>query len=107
MFIRTILNDIGRATPDNFFMFTMDNLNSHKNVAVVALIHVYGHGIVFRAPYWAVDGAIEYVFNTVQTLIRSRLYEIRDGNDLVATIYESIQGIDSFSNYFINVGFVN
>ena len=57
-FIQSILNEIGHATANDFYVFTMDNLNSHKNMAVVALIHVYGHGVVYRAPYWPVDGAI-------------------------------------------------
>ena len=105
-FITAILDDIGHATNDHFYVFTMDNLNSHRNVAVVALIHLFGHGVVYRAPYWAVDGAIEYIFNTLLTLVRGKLYEIRDSNDLIATIYESIQSIDSFANYFINVGFI-
>ena len=104
-FIHSILNDIGPATPENFYVFTMDNLNSHKNIAVIALIHVYGHGVVYRAPYWAVDGSIEFVFNTIQTLVRSRLYEIYSGDDLIQVIYQSIQSIDSFSAYFIHVGF--
>ena len=46
-FIHTILQDVGHATEDNFIVFTMDNLNSHKNTAVIALIHVYGHGVGF------------------------------------------------------------
>ena len=84
----------------------MDNLNAHRNIAVIALIHLFGHGVVFRAPYWPVDGPIEFIFNTIQTLIRARLYEIRTNQDLIGAIYESIQGIRSFENYFINCGFV-
>ena len=82
-FVQEILNDIGMGTADNWYVFTMDNLNSHKNAAVVALIHGHGHGVVYRAPYYAVDGAIEYFFNTLQTMLRSDLHEIRDGNSLV------------------------
>ena len=88
-FVRSILQDIGPATQNNFYVFTMDNLNSHRNVAVVALIHLYGHGVVFRAPYWAVDGAIEFIFNTLQSLVRAKLYEIKDANDLMNAVYES------------------
>ena len=105
-FIQIILNDLGHANEHNFYVFTMDNLNSHTNDAVVGLIHLYGHGVVFRAPYWPVDGAIEFIFNTLQTLVRSRMYTIVTSNDLVAALYESIQSIDSFASYFINVGFV-
>ena len=70
------------------------------------MIYLYGHGVVFRAPYWAVDGPIEYVFNTVQTLIRSSLYNIRNGNDLIHSIYTSIQSMHDFGTYFTHVGFL-
>ena len=83
----------------------MDNLNSHRNDAVIALIHVYGHGVVFCAPYWPVDGAIEFIFNLIQTLVRARLYDIWNSADLVAAIYASIQSIETFGPYFMNVGF--
>ena len=69
-FISEILNDIGPARPGNWYCFTMDNLNAHRNVGVLALIHAYGHGVWFRAPYYPVDGAIEFIFNTLQVLIR-------------------------------------
>ena len=105
-FVQEILNMIGPATEEIFYVFTMDNLNSHRNVAVIALIHLYGHGVVFRAPYWPVDGPIEFVFNTLQTLIRARLYQIRNSEDLVQAMYQAIASIDSFANYFINCGFI-
>ena len=105
-FMEDLLDDIGYAEEDNFFVFTIDNLNAHKNIAVLAMIQHCGHGVVFRAPYWPVDGPIEFVFNTIQTLVRARLYEIRTSEDLVRAIYCSIASIDSFANYFINCGFV-
>jgi hypothetical protein len=104
-FVQDILNDIGMATPNNFYVFTMDNLNSHRNVAVITLIHTYGHGVVFRAPYWAVDGSIEFVFNTIQTLLRSKLSEINNDNDLLQAIHQTIQGKVDFGPYFRKVGF--
>ena len=106
-FVQQILDDIGPANHGNFFVFTMDNLNAHKNQAVVALIHAYGHGVVYRAPYWAVDAAIEFVFNSLQAYLRAELHQIRNGNDLLAVLHESIQTMVDFSNYFRNVGFVN
>ena len=84
----------------------MDNLNAHKNPAILALIHLYGHGVVFRAPYWPVDGPIEFIFNTIQTLIRARLYQITSQEDLVQAIYQSVASIDSFASYFVNCGFI-
>ena len=88
-------------------MFTMDNLNSHKNAAVVTLIHSYGHGVAYRAPYYAMDGAIELFFNTLQTMLRARLHQITDGNSLIAAVNHSIQSVDSFEHYFTHVGFIN
>ena len=105
-FVLEILEDLGPATADNWYCFTMDNLNSHRNVGLIALIHAYGHGVAFRAPYYAVDGAIEFVFNNLQTLIRSRLYEVKDGNTLIAVINQSIQSMENFAPYFENVGFI-
>ena len=104
-FVQNILDDIGYAHEENFFVFTMDNLNAHRNEGVVALIHLYGHGVIYRAPYWPVDGAIEFIFNSIQSLMRAKSYEINSENELLAAIYESIQSIDSFSNYFEYVGF--
>jgi hypothetical protein len=104
-FVQGILNDIGRAGPNNFYVFTMDNLSSHKSAAVQTLIRTYGHGVVYRAPYWAVDGSIEYVFNSLQTLLRSQLYNIANENELIAAIYRSIQSMNDFGGYFRNVGF--
>ncbi len=89
-FMREILNDIGHARNGNFYIFTMDNLNAHRNAAVTALIHSYGHGVAYRAPYYAIDGPIEYFFNTLQTLLRARL-----SNSLRAAINHSIQSVDT------------
>ena len=46
-FVNRILHDIGPAVPGRFYVFTMDNLTSHHNPAVIAAIHNAGHGIVF------------------------------------------------------------
>ena len=104
-FLEGVLNDIGHATPQNWMLFTMDNLSAHRNEAIVALIHLYGHGIAYRAPYYAVDGAIEYFFNTLQTMLRSNLHRIQDENALLQVMYQCIQSVDTFENYFIKVGF--
>ena len=104
-FIEAICRDLGHATPGNFYVFTMDNLNSHKNPGVTAIIHHFGHGVVYRAPYYAVDGAIEYIFNTILTLLRARLHEIMTLEDLNNAILEIIAGIPYFGLYFRHVGF--
>jgi hypothetical protein len=47
---------------------TMDNLNIHKHRLILNLIRNAGYRVVFRAPYWSRDGAIEY-FNTIHTYL--------------------------------------
>jgi len=69
-FIERIIQDIGPGTDRNRYCFTMDNLNIHANHAVTNLNFNAGHRIVFRAPYYPVDGAIEYIFNVIQCALR-------------------------------------
>ena len=83
----------------------MDNLNVHKNEGVLALIHGYRHIFCFCVPYYAIDGAIKFVFDTLQVLIRSCLYNITNGAALLQVIHQSIASIDDFSTYFCHVGF--
>ena len=106
-FIQEILNDIGPATPGSWHCFTMDNLNAHKNIGVLALIYAYGHGVCFRAPYYPVDGAIEYIFNTLQILIRSRLHEIHSEESLRGVVQQTVQSMCDFAPYFEHVGFIH
>ncbi len=57
-------------SPGQSFCLTMDNQNIHKHPVVIQLIKEAGHCIVFCAPYWSCNGAIEYVFNTIHTLLQ-------------------------------------
>ena len=79
--------------------------SSHQNVHMSAIILAAGHRIVFRAPYYPVDGPIEYVFNTIQGLLRIRNDQITDGNSLVQEKNVAIGAIPTFEPYFINCGF--
>jgi hypothetical protein len=36
------------------------------------MIFAAGHRIVFRAPYYPIDGPIKFVFNTIQTYLAIR-----------------------------------
>ena len=54
------------------FTFTRNNLNVHKHPLILNMIRGAGHRLMFRARYWPVGGAVEYVFDTIQTHI-SRL----------------------------------
>lgn len=65
-FITRILNDIREGTYERRHCFTMDNLMTHKNPVVIQTILAAGHCIVYRAPYYPVDGPIKYVFNLIQ-----------------------------------------
>ena len=51
-------------------------------------------------PYWVVDSSIDFVFNSIQTLVRSRVYEIYMGEDLIHFVYQTIQSIETFAPYF-------
>ena len=61
----------------------MDNLNVHRNQLVEDIIFDAGHRVVYRAPYWSVDGAIEYVFNTIHTKLQQRYQQISNMVELV------------------------
>ena len=82
-FINIVIADIGQGTPQRRYCFLMDNLAAHHNAAVAALIHGNGHRLVFRAPYYAVDSPIEYVFNTLQGLLRNNMHNITDHASLL------------------------
>ena len=83
----------------------MDNLNAHTNPTVTAMILDAGHRILFRTPYYPVDGPIEYVFNTIQNLLCIFMREIRDMESLRLKVIQLIGSLPEFSNYFAHVGF--
>ena len=80
-FVEQIIDSIGDGTPARRRCFTMDNLAAHRNRMVVQLIIDRGHRVVFRAPYYAVDGAIEYFFNTLQHDLTIKLPMIKKSID--------------------------
>ena len=59
-----------------------------------------GHQVVYQAPYWAVDGAIEYVFNTVHTLIEVLFNQIQNIEDLILAVDHVISTLYSSCSYF-------
>lgn len=93
--------------PGSEFCFTMDNLNIHKHPAVLDLIDDAGHKIVFRAPYWSCDGAIEYVFNTIHVKLQMADNGVSTTDELIAEIDDIIFDMvdHSFYPYFHHVGF--
>ena len=73
---------------------------------VSQLIMMRGHCLVFWAPYYPVDGPIEYVFNTIQQAIALSMYVITDINDLINKVIAIVRFLIDFVNYFIHCGFV-
>jgi len=105
-FVRRIIVDIDSLGEENRrYCFIMDNLRSHHNQQMSAIIIGAGHRIVFRAPYYPVDGPIEYVFNTIQGVLKIRNHLISDVATLQNEIDHAIAFIPSFAPYFINCGF--
>lgn len=104
-FVQEILDDLPHGDEGRRFCFTMDNLSCHHSAAVITMIFAHGHRIAFRAPYYPIDGPIEYVFNSIQAELRQRLPMIRTGENLVGEINRAIFISYDFSPYFINCGF--
>ena len=72
-FIEHLMNLLPHGNEGRRYCITMDNLNAHWNPQVLALIADHGHRVCFRAPYYPIEGAIEYMFNTLQTRLRLRM----------------------------------
>ena len=104
-FLRYVIADIGPGTVIRRRCFTLDNLGSHHNLQMATIIFNAGHRIVFRAPYYPVDGPIEYVFNTIQATLRINNRLIVDGPSLIDELLNAVADIPNFVAYFINCGF--
>ncbi len=104
-FIQRIIVEVGPGTPQRRRCFTMDNLNVHRNPVVSNLILQAGHRILFRAPYYPVDGPIEYVFNTLQCMLCVYMREITDIESLRIKVEQLIGAFPQFNLYFQHVGF--
>ncbi len=106
LFIQRLLIDLGQGVQGNRRVFVMDNLNAHKNARVTTMILAAGHCYIFRAPYCAVDGAIEYVFNSIECMLRIESPEINSVVTLRNKLVEIITSIPEFSLYFRHVRFI-
>ena len=91
--------------PGRQFLFTMDNLNLNMSTIVMNVIHLYGHQIVYRAPYWSCDGAIEYVFNTIQTKLQMDPKAVDSIHRLVNKMNGIVGDMTLFKPYFLHVHF--
>ena len=81
-FICRIIHSIGPSRPLHSRLFTVNNLLVHRNPTVIRLIIAVGHRVCFRAPYYPVDGTIEYVFIIIQRDLEVEMADIKNSNDL-------------------------
>jgi hypothetical protein len=68
--MRNLMDWLVNNRPGQSFLFTTDNLNLHRHLVTTNLIYARGHLVVFQASYWSCDGAIEYIFNMLQTRLQ-------------------------------------
>ena len=61
----------------------MDNLNIHKHPMILDMIRDTNHDIVFRAPYCSCNGAIAYVFNTLEVKLQVCVRDVSPVADLI------------------------
>ena len=80
-------------------------MTAHLHAAVIYAILAAGHRVVLRAAYYPVDGAIEYVFNSIQQQLTYWMHGILTGVNLEDAVRDIIGGMIDFVNYFYNVGF--
>ena len=83
----------------------MDNLSSHHNLQMTIIIFNAGHSIVFRAPYYSVDGPIEYVFNTTQGTLQINNHLSIDVPTLFEELLNAVADIPNGVAYSITCGF--
>ena len=92
-FIGEILDTLPHGDEGRRYCFIMDNLYSHRAPQVRNMIDAAGHRLVFRAPYWAVDGPIEYIFNTIQNTLTINMPRIRNVDDLINELNNAVARI--------------
>ena len=62
---------------------------------------------MLRAPYYPIGGAIDYVFNTLQTRLRLRMPYVVSTQTLRQELIDGIRSITTCVPYFEHVGFWN
>ena len=106
-FFERITDQLAIDRPGRSFCFTMDNLNIHHHPMVLGLLRNRGHRYLFRAPYWSVDGPMEYIFNTIHTHLLVYYNDIHDLDKLENVLHLIIARLSLFDRYFAHVGFPN
>ena len=105
VFFTRVMDRLDIDYPGRSFCFTMDNLNIHHNPILQNLITSRGHRYLYRAPYWSVDGPMEYVFNTLHTLLLMFFRDCEDLDELANRIDLTIPQMRGFVRYSLHVGF--
>lgn len=62
---------------------------------------------VFGAPYWSVDGPMEYILNTIHTNLSKHFHGIDSLDELGILLDIVIAQLNGFLKYFLHVGFTN
>ena len=108
VFFDRVIQWLNQHHPGRSFCFTMDNLNTHKDPIITNLITNSGHRYLYRAPYWSVDGPMEYVFNTLHVHLLDYFREVDNLMELENVINTIIANdMTDFLLYFLHVGFPN
>jgi hypothetical protein len=103
--IDCMLDDLAQNHPGRLFVSTMNNLSAHKNPLVTNRILNSVRRYVFHAPYWPVDGAIENIFNAIQSKLRINFNPLETMDNLRNCINLHARCIFSCNCYFEHVGF--
>ena len=107
VFIERIINWLAQNYPGRVFCFTADNLNVHHDPNVCDLITRNGHRYLFRAPYWAIDGPMEYVFNAIHVHLLMHFGEVHNLDELENVVDTIIANLTNFLRYFLHCNFPN
>ena len=91
--------------PGRSFCFTMDNLNIHHSQILLQLMEDRGHRYLFRAPYWSVDGPMEYVFNTIHVFLLMYFRDTENLDKLGNQLDVIIAQLGNLLNSFCMFGF--
>lgn len=105
VFFERIIDWLDINQPGRSFCFTMDNLNVHHDPVIINLITSRGHRYLFRAPYWSVDGPMEYVFNTIHVFLLMRFRQVNDLDELEVVLDAIIANMHDWKSYFMHVNF--
>ena len=92
-------------TSGRSFVFTMNNLNVLKNPLIVNILRHAGHRLVYRSPYWPVDGEVEHKFDRIQKRLKVFFDQLTTMLELENIINLIVRAMQNVTCYFINAGF--